>query len=211
MSVGPNTTLSLSQIIANLEAGLFSQVYPGGASGPVVIVGAGAPAAGTLASDGTTPVAGSIYLRTDGGVGTSAYLKTGASTWTAVGNSSGTFTGNVTGNVTGTLIGGQQDAVVAASADGAVTIAPGTIAITKSASACLLTLAAPTATTHDGYILRFVSTTARAHTVTTPSGKINGGSLTVATFGGAIGDAITLEAYQGVWYTVGGPRNVTIS
>ena len=40
----------------------------------------------------------------------------------------------------------------------------------------------------------------------------NGGSTAsdVATFGGARGDSFTITAYQGVWYTAGALRNVTL-
>lgn len=117
------------------------------------------------------------------------------------GNITGNITGNVTGNTTGTHIGGQQDAVVVASADGAISIAPKTVFITK-AGVCAMTLAAPTATTHDGYIIRFVATTAAAHTLTATTIGFNKADAAgdVATFGGAIGDGLTVIAYQGEWY-----------
>src|SRR5574337_2027987 len=64
-----------------------------------------------------------------------------------------------------------QDTVTLAAADGAVEISGGTVVITK-ASAAALTLAAPAAGTDDGKIIRFISNTAAAHTVTTPANKI---------------------------------------
>ena len=96
-----------------------------------------------------------------------------------------------------------------ASADGAITIAHGTVYVTKSTAAAL-TIANPP-TTMDGSVLHIVAVTAAAHTVTYTAG-FNGGSTStdVATFGGAKGDSMTLTAYQGVWYTVGGLRNVTL-
>lgn len=105
------------------------------------------------------------------------------------------------GPITGTLTGGQQDAVSAALVDGAISITPQTVFITK-ATAAALTLAAPTATTHDGIIIRIVSTTAAAHTITATTIGFNAGNTgaDVATLGGAIGDGLTVIAYQGEWY-----------
>lgn len=85
-----------------------------------------------------------------------------------------------------------------ASADGAIAIQNSTVMVTK-ATAAALTLAAPTATTHDGIEITVIATTAAAHTVTAPSNKINGGSA-IATFAAAIGNGVTFVAYQGVWY-----------
>lgn len=107
-----------------------------------------------------------------------------------------------------TLKGGIQATATAMATNGAITVAPGTIWATK-AGVLAATLAAPTTTTHDGYRIRVVATTANANTVTTPSNKINGGSA-VATFGGAVGDFVEFEAYQGVWY-VTGSKNITLS
>jgi hypothetical protein len=92
------------------------------------------------------------------------------------------------------------------SADGAITIKSGMVAITKG-SACAATLAAPTAGAvsaggDDGKELVVRTTTAFAHTITTPANKINTNKLT-ATFGGALTDYQTLRAYNGVWYTIG--------
>jgi hypothetical protein len=116
--------------------------------------------------------------------------------------------GPLTGNAdTATLAKGEQDTATAAAADGAIAVKTGLVAVTKAGVAAL-TLAAPTATTDDGKVLTVISTTANAHTITTPAGKLNG--LHIATFGGAIGDSVTLVAYQGVWYTRA-TRNVVIS
>ncbi len=102
-------------------------------------------------------------------------------------------------------------AIAAASADGAIAIKNGFVPITKSASPAVLTLAAPTATTHDGMRIMLVSTTAKAHTVTQASDGFNGGGggADTATFGGAIGDGMTIVAYQGIWYVVSSV-NVTL-
>lgn len=93
--------------------------------------------------------------------------------------------------------------------NGAIGIKNGKVILTKAGVAAM-TLAAPTATTDDGKILRIVSVTAQAHTVTFPSGKINGGALTTATWTAAIGNSMEIIAYQGVWYTIS-TKGVTIS
>ncbi|SRR5229473_1168370 len=53
----------------------------------------------------------------------------------------------------------------------------------------------------DGKVLRIISTTAFAHTVTTPANKINGNKLT-ATFAAAVGNNLVLIAFGGVWYVI---------
>lgn len=95
--------------------------------------------------------------------------------------------------------------VVAVTADGAITVPNGntTYYITKAGVAAM-TLVDPTATTHDGLRLTFIATTANAHTLDLVTG-INGGAADIGTFGGAVGDGVTIEAYQGVWYEV--PNN----
>ena len=91
-----------------------------------------------------------------------------------------------------------------ASADGPITIPTRGrkhVFVTK-ASAAALTLAAPTATTHDGVEIVIVSTTAAAHTVTVSTTGMNdlGTSADVGTFGASKGNGLTLVAYQGDWY-----------
>jgi co-chaperonin GroES (HSP10) len=93
----------------------------------------------------------------------------------------------------------------------ALAVATGTALLTKGTAGTDYTLAAPVAGTDDGKIINIISTTAAAHVVTVGAGKINGATNGDATFGGAIGDSVTLVAYNGVWYTAGSPRNVTIS
>lgn len=104
------------------------------------------------------------------------------------------------------------------SADGTLDLShknfPDTVVITKG-TACAVTLPAPTAGKpdaggHDGMTIRFVSTTAAAHTVTNSSPGFNNGSTAsdVATFGAAIGNWFIVEAYNGIWYIVGA-LNVT--
>lgn len=92
------------------------------------------------------------------------------------------------------------------SADGAITLANGTVMITKG-TACTITIDDPPA---DGvHVLRIISTTAAAHTITYTAG-FGGGTTTrdVATFGGAISDGMVLVGYGGVWY-ISSTRNVT--
>ncbi len=100
---------------------------------------------------------------------------------------------------------------VTVTADGAIAVPPGdtTYFITKAGVAAM-TIVAPTATTHDGIRLTFISTTAQAHTLDMASSGINGGSADIGTFGGAAGDGVTIVAYQGHWYEVpGNNKNVS--
>jgi enoyl reductase-like protein len=78
-----------------------------------------------------------------------------------------------------------------------------------------MTIVDPTATTHDGVTLTFVATTANAHTLSNAAGSgffsSGGASKDVATFGGAIGDGLTIMAYQGKWYIdPRGSTNITL-
>lgn len=104
-----------------------------------------------------------------------------------------------------------MDTILAVTADGAISIPAGntTYFITKAGVAAM-TIAAPTATTHDGLRLTFISTTAQAHTLDMASSGINGGSADIGTFGGAAGDGVTIEAYQAHWYEVPG-SNANVS
>ncbi len=107
--------------------------------------------------------------------------------------------------------GNWTDVTTAKLTDGAVAAAPATYFITKGSALGSSTVANPTATTHDGYRIRFVSTTAYAHVVSFNSGKINGGSNTTVTLtSGAIGDGFDIEAFQGVWYITGTRGTVTV-
>jgi hypothetical protein len=83
-------------------------------------------------------------------------------------------------------------------AAGAIAIAPGK-AVLQAGSAAAMTLAAPTAGTHDGLELTIVALDAFAYTVTTPSNGING-SKHIATWTAAAGNALKLTAWNGVWY-----------
>jgi hypothetical protein len=104
---------------------------------------------------------------------------------------------------------------VNASADGAISVTQGTVVITKGTAAAL-TLPAPVAGLasagtpgNDYQRLTIISTTAAAHTVTTPASGING-TLHIATFAAAVGNAVVLVAFNGSWYTEQ-TKGVTIS
>ena len=114
--------------------------------------------------------------------------------------SAGGFAGDVTGDVTGDVAGAVQETVIAYSDSGAISIAP-QIAVLTKAGASAMTLAAPTATTHDGIIIKIVSATAQAHTITATTIGFNAANAAgdVATLGGAIGDGLIVVAYQGEW------------
>lgn len=103
---------------------------------------------------------------------------------------------------------------VAVSADGAISVPSSntTYYITKAGVAAM-TLADPTATTHDGLTLRFISTTSNAHTLSNAAGSgfnAGGAASDIGTFGGAKGDNIVITAYQGKWYVVS-KTNVTLA
>jgi hypothetical protein len=97
--------------------------------------------------------------------------------------------------------GGVKPRITAAAANGAIGLYSQTVFITKGGVAAM-TLAAPTAGTHDGIVIDIVATTAHAHTVTATTIGFNAGDAAtdVATFGGAIGDGLRVTAYQGEWY-----------
>lgn len=94
------------------------------------------------------------------------------------------------------------------STSGAISIKSGTEIITLAGTAAL-TLAAPVAGQDDGKELRVISTTANAHTITTPSNKING-AYHIFTFSGYIGNSVSLIAYNGIWW-VGTTSSGTVS
>lgn len=102
--------------------------------------------------------------------------------------------------------------VATAAVNGAITIPAydQTIYFTKAGVAAM-TIADPTADTHDGVTLTFIAATANAHTLSNAAGSgffSSGGSTKdVFTLGGAIGDGFTIHAYQGKWYV--DPRGVT--
>lgn len=106
------------------------------------------------------------------------------------------------------FIGGVQVPVEVAADDGAISIKSGIVVITKGTAAAL-TLAAPTAGDDDGKVLIIDSTTAAAHTVTVAGGLRGAGTgADVGTFGAAIGNGVTLYAYNGSWYPI---RNTNVT
>jgi hypothetical protein len=110
---------------------------------------------------------------------------------------------NTSGVVGLTVIDAIQ--VAAGSAD-AITIPAGTVFIT-TAGVDALTLPLPIAGSavsggQDGAKLLIYSTTAYAHTVTTPANGFNGATH-ICTFTGAASNYISLTAYNGSWYVTG--------
>jgi hypothetical protein len=83
--------------------------------------------------------------------------------------------------------------------------------ITKGTAADI-TLSAPVSGQHDGSRIKFIATTAAAHTVTCGTIGFNAANTTgdVGTFGGAIGDGFETVAYGGENYTTYN-TNVTLA
>lgn len=93
------------------------------------------------------------------------------------------------------------------SADGAITLANGTVIVTKAGVAAMTIDNPPAEGVHN---LKIVSTGAHAHTLTYTAGFGAGTtSRDVATWGGAINDGCELIGYGGVWYVLS-TRNVTL-
>ncbi len=113
--------------------------------------------------------------------------------------------------------GDLTDQYAAYGASGAITQKSGNVFLTK-AGVGVMTIAnpisgAPESGGDDGKELTIVSTTANAHTVSNAAGSgFNGGGAAsdVGTFGGAIGDGVSLIAYGGKWI-VKSKTNVTIA
>lgn len=86
--------------------------------------------------------------------------------------------------------------------DGAITIAQDMVVLSKG-SAAAITIAAPTAGVHDFMEITVVTLTAQAHVITQGTVGFNAkGSSGTVTFTAAIGNSVTLRAYNGNWYTV---------
>jgi hypothetical protein len=93
--------------------------------------------------------------------------------------------------------------ITLAAADGAITISPGVVAVTKAGVAAL-TLAAPTSA-QEGTQLVVTSRTANAHTITTVAlleDGVTGGGKNVATFAAFVGATVTLLAINLKWHVV---------
>lgn len=104
-----------------------------------------------------------------------------------------------------------ENPVTAYSANGALALVAGTATLTKAGVAAM-TLAAPTVA-QEGLILRVVSQTANAHTITATSlidDGVTGGSKTTATFAAFAGASITLMASNLKWAVLN-LKAVTIS
>jgi hypothetical protein len=92
---------------------------------------------------------------------------------------------------------------------GAASIKHGIIAI-GGGGATTVTIAPPTVTTDDGKILTCIAVSAQAHLVVVTEGFAAGGAgLDTATMN-AIGDSITLLAYNAHWYVIGTNSLVSI-
>jgi hypothetical protein len=137
----------------------------------------------------------------------------GAVTMAALVATTGTFSGAVSGTtITGTgIVTGSQikarEFVLAMGVNGAVTIPAYSqvIACTK-AGQLDLTIVDPTPTTHDGVRLDFIATTAQIVTVSNAAGSGfngGGGGGDIATGAGAIGNYLSIVAYQGKWIVIG--------
>lgn len=114
------------------------------------------------------------------------------------------FPNGIAANVVGDLAGGVKLPIQVIAANGAITIKSGVALLTKADGALAVTLAAPVKGDDDGKVLSIVSTTAKAHTITATTIGFNAGDAAadVATLGGAIGDGLTVVAYNGEWYVL---------
>ena len=94
-------------------------------------------------------------------------------------------------------------------AAGAIAEKHGCVTLAKtSAGAMAMTVAVPVATTDDYKILHILNAQAQSNTVavtggTATFGGSSGTDYDVATFGAAVGNTLTLMAYQGNWYVIG--------
>jgi hypothetical protein len=88
-------------------------------------------------------------------------------------------------------------------ADGAITITNGLVWLEKAAPAVVAATLADPAASDDFKVLTIVGGTAHAHTVTCASGFSGAGAgKDVATFGGAVGDSMTVMAHNSLWHVV---------
>jgi hypothetical protein len=93
-------------------------------------------------------------------------------------------------------------AVQTMAAVGANVIAPvPSLVVLSAAGVATCTLALPVAGVDDGKVMCIVSTTANAHTVTTPATGLNK-TLHIATFAAAVGAYLWLVAIAGTWYVL---------
>ena len=93
--------------------------------------------------------------------------------------------------------------ITQAAADGAVTPKGGVVFVTKG-SAAALTLAAPIPGADDGKAVTFIAATAFAHVLTCPTDGFNAkGASGTATLAAAVGNGLTVTAFNGHWYASG--------
>lgn len=101
----------------------------------------------------------------------------------------------------------RQPALAKAAYIAAGAIAPLGLAVLNAGLLALFTLAAPAA---DYDQLTILSADGQAYIVTAATNSINGANDTL-TFGGAIGDSISLVGFGGKWIVNGTPSGVTLS
>jgi hypothetical protein len=128
--------------------------------------------------------------------------------YAAMAAGSGVFTVTDT-NVLPKAVGLVAPAENVVAATGAIFAKTGAAFITYNGGAGGYTLALPTPGLDDNKQLEIISTTAQAHVVTTPANGFNG-SLHIATWGAAIGNSLTIRAFNGSWY-VANTIGITIS
>lgn len=105
----------------------------------------------------------------------------------------------ITGNITGFASG---DTPTVISGDGAITITPGTVILTKG-SAAAITIAAPSTPAQDNIVIEVYSESAFAHVITCSTDGFNGkGSSGTVTFGNLAGNFVRLRARNGHWFAV---------
>jgi Pectate lyase superfamily protein len=114
---------------------------------------------------------------------------------------------NSDGTACGAVIG--EDYLWSYIASGAMVIADGPVAISKAGSAAVLTIVDPVAA-DDGVTIRIFARTAFAHQIKNTMTTWNASGLTTATFGGAVGDGMTITAKDGFWI-ITATRNVVLS
>jgi len=109
---------------------------------------------------------------------------------------------NFTPNKTGGNINPLPEPYEEMTANGAVPINHGLVWLNKDGVLAATITSPPVAM--NGAELTILALTANAHTVTYSTTGFNsaGTAGDVATFGGAVGDAMTIRAVAGVWYTV---------
>jgi hypothetical protein len=175
------------------------------------IAGINAPVtkAGLLAATDVSFGAGVFTSVTDSGL-TSGRVPVAGTGGLLGDDASFTFSGGVLSATT--FNGGRQDTVRNISGNGAISVASGAYFITKGSALGSSALATPAAGTDDGKLMRFISTTAFAHVIDYTTGKVNGVTGTHITFtSAAIGDSISVMAYNGVWHVVASRGTITFS